>query len=260
MLGIAHEGVRHGDSTGTIANSFTERGDFHTTTGTGHHVCRHARHGLARRDRRINGHESNATAARCLSVALAIKRAPLPAVLEQESYRFRNDDGTEVTATWQQAANTPATVFLDTVFRLRFAVENSGEKAFTSAYVLEYRRKPSGGAFGSWGPVGHGGASKCGFVQLHGSDRDDTADQFRHVQCWRDPEVDDHVGPLNHPGATWTEIEFCLWTVGAQGAVAGDTYEIRIASLNTYTQTASLVAVPKPPRRTPFARVRLASG
>ena len=73
VIGIALK-VSDTGQTGTIANSFTERGDFHTTTGTGHHLY------IATRTMGAPGAtgasvvtESNATAARCLAVALAVK-------------------------------------------------------------------------------------------------------------------------------------------------------------------------------------------
>lgn len=60
--------------TGTIANSFVEQGDFHTTSGTGNHMY------IATRAMAAPGAtgastvtESNGTAARCLSVSLAVK-------------------------------------------------------------------------------------------------------------------------------------------------------------------------------------------
>lgn len=77
VLGIS---VKISDTaqTGTIANSFTERGDFHTTSGTGHHLY------IATRQMAVAGAtgastvtQSNATAARYLTVALVfMKRLP----------------------------------------------------------------------------------------------------------------------------------------------------------------------------------------
>ena len=62
-------------TTGTIANSFTERGDFHTAFGTGHHLY------VATREMAAPGAtgasaitEAPTTAARCLAVAVAVKR------------------------------------------------------------------------------------------------------------------------------------------------------------------------------------------
>jgi hypothetical protein len=43
--------------------------------------------------------------------------------LEQKSFRFRNDDGTEATATWMAPANTNVAIESDTTFRLRYLVQ-----------------------------------------------------------------------------------------------------------------------------------------
>ena len=78
VVGIAMK-VIDTATTGTIANSFTERSDVHTTTGTGHH------HYVATRDMAAPGAtgasaitESPTTAARCLAVPLALKAASPP--------------------------------------------------------------------------------------------------------------------------------------------------------------------------------------
>lgn len=77
VLGIAIK-ISDTAQTGTIANSFTERGDFHTTSGTGHHLY------IATRQMAAPGAtgastvtESNATAARYLAVALVFKKRPV---------------------------------------------------------------------------------------------------------------------------------------------------------------------------------------
>jgi hypothetical protein len=65
--------------------------------------------------------------------------APTPATHEQEGFRFRNDDGTEATATWQAAQDVQATGPLLTPVRLRFVVNATGDPA-AGAYRLEYRK------------------------------------------------------------------------------------------------------------------------
>jgi len=54
----------------------------------------------------------------------------------QNAYRWRNDDGTEVTATWAAAENTSATIAKGVTSRLRMGVTNSGaETEFTNSTV-----------------------------------------------------------------------------------------------------------------------------
>jgi len=50
--------------------------------------------------------------------------------LDQDQFRFRDNDGSETGATWRQLANTNDTLGVDTTYRLRFMVEeyNGGSK------------------------------------------------------------------------------------------------------------------------------------
>ena len=59
--------------------------------------------------------------------------------VEQESFRFRNDDGSESAATWKAAQDVNASVGIDEVFRLRFLLNATGDPAAQS-YQLEYRK------------------------------------------------------------------------------------------------------------------------
>jgi len=74
------------------------------------------------------------------------------ATIEQEGFRPRNDDGTEATATWKANQDTNINLAADTAFRLRILLNATGDPASIGAQ-LEYRYKPSGGAFGSWNKV-----------------------------------------------------------------------------------------------------------
>ena len=246
--------------TGTIANSFTERNDVHTTTGTGHLLYVATRDmaspGATGASRSQSQRHSGALSVGCArGQACASASRSRTGVVPLPQRRRHRGDG-HLAAGGQHARHGVSG------HRVPFPVRRRElrRKGVHLRLRLGVPEEAIGRRVRVMGSSGHGGASKCGFVQLHGSDRDDTADQFRHVRCWRDPEVDDHVGRSEPSGRDLDRDRVLPLDSGAQGAVAGDTYEIRIASLNTYTQTASLVAVPKPPRRTPFARVRLASG
>jgi len=71
------------------------------------------------------------------------------ATIEQEGFRFRNDDGSESAATWKANQDTNITLAADTAFRLRFLLKATGNPDSIDAQA-EARIKPSGGAFGSW--------------------------------------------------------------------------------------------------------------
>ena len=69
--------------------------------------------------------------------------------IEQEGFRFRNDDGSETTATWKANQDVNITLAANTAFRLRFLLKATGNPDSIDAQV-EARVKPSGGAFGAW--------------------------------------------------------------------------------------------------------------
>jgi hypothetical protein len=70
------------------------------------------------------------------------------ASLEQEGYRFRNDDGSETTATWKANQDTDVNVSLNTAFRPRIIVNATNDPS-SKKFLLQYRR--SGAA--SWKDV-----------------------------------------------------------------------------------------------------------
>ena len=72
--------------------------------------------------------------------------------IEQEGFRFRNDDGSESAATWKASQDTNISLAADTAARIRMLLNATGDPASIGAQ-LEYRYKPSGGAFGSWTKV-----------------------------------------------------------------------------------------------------------
>ena len=83
-----------------------------------------------------------------LCLAAAYKSAITDSI-ELEGFRFRNDDGSEATATWKANQDTNITLAADTAFRLREILNATGDPASMGAQA-EYRYKPSGGAFGSF--------------------------------------------------------------------------------------------------------------
>jgi len=68
---------------------------------------------------------------------------PIPcsgvASLEQEGFRFRNDDGSETTATWVASQDVNATMALSTNKRLRMLINSTLDEP-TITYQLEYKK------------------------------------------------------------------------------------------------------------------------
>jgi len=87
-------------------------------------------------------------------------RATAPSRLRQDSYRWRNDDGSEESASWKQNVNTPHTgqVRAENV-RVRVCIVNESgtlvEDSPSAAYRLEYAASGSG----PWSAVDTGGGS-----------------------------------------------------------------------------------------------------
>ena len=182
--------------------------------------------------------------------SLALIPAPDPA-FDQDAYRFRNDDGSETTATWKAALNTPVTgQALDTNFRLRIAFEETaGGNPPALDFAIAYRRKPSGGAFGSWIQVEDAGigthielAASPNFTdgtttrQIWGSATGFVAGRI--MEAYTNLTAD--LGALGT-----TEYEFNMKAVSANGAANGDEYEFRIittssGAIDSYTNMPSL--------------------
>ncbi len=73
-----------------------------------------------------------------IHIAFAIGASSTP-VLEQEGFRFRNDDGSESAATWRQTQDTDDSVAVSTTIRLRVLINATNDPA-AGHYQLEYRK------------------------------------------------------------------------------------------------------------------------
>lgn len=68
--------------------------------------------------------------------------------LMQRNYRFRNDDGSETTATWKENENTVATIGKNVNLRLRLQADATGTDPVSQGYKLQYRKTDS--STGTW--------------------------------------------------------------------------------------------------------------
>lgn len=59
--------------------------------------------------------------------------------LEQEGFRWRNDNGSEITATWRQNQDVDDTIAIETNIRLRVLINATSDPA-TKQYKLQYKR------------------------------------------------------------------------------------------------------------------------
>lgn len=86
------------------------------------------------------------------SVVAGVVRGSASATINQHSFKFFNDDGSESGSTSMETLNTNVSLSASEVARLRFIIEADGDPA-GAQFRLEYRKKPSGGSFGPWNQV-----------------------------------------------------------------------------------------------------------
>lgn len=82
------------------------------------------------------------TTSAALAAELTVTFTAAAAEYELEGYRFRNDNGSETTATWRQAQDTSDSIARLTNIRLRPLVNVTGD-APSQGYRLEYRKPDS---------------------------------------------------------------------------------------------------------------------
>jgi hypothetical protein len=73
-----------------------------------------------------------------ISIPFALRGLAIPS-LELEGYRIRKNDGDQATATWFAAQDTPATVVIDTAFRVRTII-NATNDPNSEQYQYEYKK------------------------------------------------------------------------------------------------------------------------
>jgi len=83
--------------------------------------------------------DAQATGSGNFTVFATYTPADSPIALEQARYRFRNDDGSETTATWAAAEDTPISLAKNTPVRLRVEIGATDDPA-SAAYKLQYRK------------------------------------------------------------------------------------------------------------------------
>lgn len=157
----------------------------------------------------------------------------------QSSFRIRNDDGSETGASWRQSENVNDTLAVDTNYRIRFAIANTGIGIYSSVtFSLFYSL--NGNPFV---PVAAGQAVKLS-ESSHFSQGDDTTRQLTPVGAF----IADNNGMCESAGATNSgggsssfEVEYCFQIDGAYVA-NGDTINLRVhrtgpSTMNSYIYT-----------------------
>jgi len=163
------------------------------------------------------------------------------AAYDQDSYRARNDNGGETTATWTVAVNTNWTQMVNKTFRLRFLVqETAGSADNNKTLQLEYNLNSGG-----WNDVTGSSSVVKATATANVVDAADTTQQlgsgtFVSTNAGFD-EANGAVGgaSLDFSGSDEVEVEFSLQIVS--GDVSnGDTLQLRVKGLDIYTNTPTI--------------------
>lgn len=160
-------------------------------------------------------------------------------LLEQASFRGRNDDGSQTTATWKDSVNTNWRQAVTTNFRVRFLVKHTGG-ATTPTFQLEYN-KNSGG----WNSVTTA-SSVCKAVNSTSiTDGEATTQQVGAGTFVTGEMSEDGITAAISIGAATneTEVEYVLQLVSTD-VTFGDTIELRVTNagvaLDIYTNTPAI--------------------
>lgn len=232
--------------------SMTERSDF-TRSGSANTALGSAEELVAAAGstgtRAITASISTTGAFEC-STAMN-EAAVATATLTQTTFRGRNDDGSETTATWKATAGTDWTQLVDTNFRVRFNISDSVAAATqNTAFILRYSL--NGGAYTA---VSASSSVVRAFASANVTDGAATTEQLAGSGTFNAgtfDEVDGSATGFTAATSTGqdTEVEYSLQIRGVDVADA-DTINLRIydnagAALNGgYTDTP-IITVSKP--------------
>lgn len=149
-----------------------------------------------------------------------------------DHFRVRNDDGTEVTATWKAAQDSAANVINATTFRIRNVVSETGSNP---VFPFQWEANKNGGAFSDVTTVS---ANIKAVTSGNVADTTPTTSQLTDPLTFLAGEVSaDGVGANKSMTSKSCEQELICQTVGA---VAGDVFVIRIKGLGTYNVTSQV--------------------
>jgi hypothetical protein len=177
------------------------------------------------------------------------------APLVQYAYRWRNDDGSEITASYKAATDIPSEIEQNENIRLRFDIWNVGSSPETAVVGIEYSTSTSG----PWSAIPLPGPTTAPFVMSETPnyvDGEPTTVQiirrgavFEPGQCH---ETTDYESlPLLAAVMGGTETEFCFQATDF--SVIGETYYFRLYPLDGYNKYPELEILPPIYTPTPVA-------
>lgn len=172
--------------------------------------------------------------------------------LAQAGYRWRNDDGSETTATWKVAENTgPGNLALDTNHRLRFVVDETGGVGAVADLQLQLQYRKNGGAYTNVNASSSNVRSSAStqFAEEAATTRQLSSGTGTFVAGAMDEDegLAGEGNQIDLAAGNLTEVEYCFQLRSAD-LVGGDTLDFRLVKpgavvLDAYTQTPSLTIV-----------------
>lgn len=169
--------------------------------------------------------------------------------LEQSSFRLRNDDGSETTATWIAGVDQNAQIDMDANFRVRFrSTRIDGGDPFATSALL-YCRHDDGGGFTAWQRVDGSSDIVRASASPSFADNTNTTEQLPGASTFRAGKMDevDGAAQLDLDAGEETEHEYCIQILSADVG-HGDTIELRLRQsgpedFDTYVETPSITAL-----------------
>jgi hypothetical protein len=179
--------------------------------------------------------------------------------ISQTHFRFRNDDGSETGATWNQNEDINITGFSSgTTIRLRIQDKNTGTPASNAYWFLAYQAGTSCTGTTGWTLVGTSSAQAFNLVtSTNFNDLDPTTAQLTNPSSTFNPGF---MLEATNPYSTTTPTKYFEyeWSLQATNqASPGTTYAFRISgngnftgtvnsSLNTYSVCPNITMAPAP--------------
>ncbi len=184
-----------------------------------------------------------------LAIAFGFDAGAAAPLYEQDSFRGRNDDGSESAATWIATANTNWTQNPDENFRIRFLIEETADEVDDDVtFQLQYNKNGGG-----WNDVNAASSNVRSSASPNVVDGADTTEQmggpgtfitnndgFDEVNGLAGGTVLDFTATANQE----VEVEFCVQIRTVDTAPA-DTIQLRVVRgpstvLNAYTNTPTI--------------------
>lgn len=166
----------------------------------------------------------------------------MPVAFTQVSFRGRNDDGNETTATWKATTNTNWSQKTNTAFRIRFDCSETGSTSSTLAGQLQVQRNALG--FNAVNASSSVAKAVAGSQSVNGLSTTQQISSGTFVTG----NIDAADGLCATTGTmaqnTHTELEFCV-QINDADVTAGDTVQFRVVrsvstAFGTYTNTPTV--------------------